>query len=100
MPREARVRLPHASVPEWNEYRVLGQIKMTSQVAQTLTGHRGFVQYLFRFKLRDSPYCACDPAKFQNVLYVFKDCDVFQQERVALGTGTDVRIVDGTSGKI
>ncbi|GBP96044.1 hypothetical protein EVAR_63143_1 [Eumeta japonica] len=41
---------------------------MTSQVAfQTLTGYCGLAQYLYRFKLRDSPYCACDPAKTQEL---------------------------------
>ncbi|GBP74830.1 hypothetical protein EVAR_55100_1 [Eumeta japonica] len=40
-------------------YRVLRKIEMTSQIALTLTGHGGFAQYLHRFKLKDSPYCAC-----------------------------------------
>ncbi|GBP03239.1 Glycine N-methyltransferase [Eumeta japonica] len=44
-------------------YRVLRNIDVTYQVAQTLTSHGGFAQYLFSFKLRDSPHCACDPAK-------------------------------------
>ncbi|GBP40758.1 hypothetical protein EVAR_26422_1 [Eumeta japonica] len=44
------------------------------------------------FKLRDSPYCACDPAKIQDVLHVLEDCDMFHRERVALDTGIDVRI--------
>ncbi|GBP98428.1 hypothetical protein EVAR_9222_1 [Eumeta japonica] len=57
---------------------------MTSHMAQTLTGHGGFAQYLFRFKLRDSPHCACDPAKIQDVLHVLEDCDMFLRERAAL----------------
>ncbi|GBP91972.1 Putative 115 kDa protein in type-1 retrotransposable element R1DM [Eumeta japonica] len=63
-------------------YRILRDIDMTSQVAQTLTGHGGFAQYLFR--LRDSPYYACDPVKIQNVLHVLEDCDMFLRERAAL----------------
>ncbi|GBP77677.1 hypothetical protein EVAR_57062_1 [Eumeta japonica] len=59
--------------------------------AQILTGHDGFAQYLFRFKLRGSPYCICDPAKFQDVLHIFEDCDMFHRERVALKTEVDVR---------
>ncbi|GBP04179.1 hypothetical protein EVAR_19129_1 [Eumeta japonica] len=47
-------------------YRVLRKTEMTSHLAQTLTGHGGFSQYLHRFKLKDSPYCACDPAKIQD----------------------------------
>ncbi|GBP35915.1 hypothetical protein EVAR_23164_1 [Eumeta japonica] len=74
-------------------YRVLKQIAMTSQVAPTLTGHGGFAQYLFRFKLQeDSPYCACDPSKIQDMLHVLEDCDMFHRERVALEAGIDVRI--------
>ncbi|GBP46653.1 hypothetical protein EVAR_86905_1 [Eumeta japonica] len=50
---------------------------MTSHLAQTLTGHGGFSQYLHRFKLKDSPYCACDPAKIQDVLHVLEECPMF-----------------------
>ncbi|GBP97951.1 hypothetical protein EVAR_82185_1 [Eumeta japonica] len=57
---------------------------MTSHLAQTLTGHGGFSQYLHRFKLKDSPYCACDPAKIQDVLHVLEECPMFLR---ACGTG-------------
>ncbi|GBP97545.1 hypothetical protein EVAR_68555_1 [Eumeta japonica] len=73
-------------------YRVLRDIDMTSQVVQTLTGYGGFAQYLFRFEQRDSPYCACDPAKIQDVLHVLEDCDMFLRERVALEAEFGVRI--------
>ncbi|GBP00885.1 Retrovirus-related Pol polyprotein from type-1 retrotransposable element R1 [Eumeta japonica] len=58
--------------------------EMTSHLAQTLTGHGGFSQYLHRFKLKDSPYCACDPAKIQDVLHVLEECPMFAG---ACGTG-------------
>ncbi|GBP96905.1 Putative 115 kDa protein in type-1 retrotransposable element R1DM [Eumeta japonica] len=29
------------------------------------------------FKLKDSPYCACDPAKIQDVLHVLEECQCF-----------------------
>ncbi|GBP89234.1 Retrovirus-related Pol polyprotein from type-1 retrotransposable element R1 3 [Eumeta japonica] len=67
-------------------YRVLRKIEMTPQMAQTLTGHGRFAQYLHRFKLKNSPYCACDPAKIQNVLHVLEECPMFLRERVALET--------------
>ncbi|GBP92213.1 Putative 115 kDa protein in type-1 retrotransposable element R1DM [Eumeta japonica] len=44
-------------------YRVLSRFTITPPIAQTLTGHGGFAQYLNRFKLKDSPYCACAPDK-------------------------------------
>ncbi|GBP26266.1 hypothetical protein EVAR_16120_1 [Eumeta japonica] len=59
-------------------------------MAQILTGHGGFAQYLHRFKLKDSPYCACDPAKIQDMLHVLEECPVFLRERVALETEIDV----------
>ncbi|GBP60414.1 Retrovirus-related Pol polyprotein from type-1 retrotransposable element R1 3 [Eumeta japonica] len=65
-------------------YRVLQKIEMTSQMAQTLTGYGGFAQYLHRFKLMDSPHCACDPAKIQDVLHVLEECPMFLREHVAL----------------
>ncbi|GBP26666.1 hypothetical protein EVAR_23436_1 [Eumeta japonica] len=65
---------------------------MTSQVAQTLTGHGGFARYLYRFKLRGSPHYVCDSAKTQDVLHVLEDCDIFLWERAALETGIGVQI--------
>ncbi|GBP79726.1 Retrovirus-related Pol polyprotein from type-1 retrotransposable element R1 3 [Eumeta japonica] len=65
-------------------YRVLRNIDMTSQVAQTLTAHVRLAQYLSEFRLRDSPHCACDLAKIQDVLHVLEDCDMFLRERAAL----------------
>ncbi|GBP68051.1 hypothetical protein EVAR_104011_1 [Eumeta japonica] len=53
-------------------YKVLSRIQMTPLLAQTLTGHGGFAQYLNRFKLKNSPYCACAPDKVQDVLHVFE----------------------------
>ncbi|GBP59790.1 hypothetical protein EVAR_30059_1 [Eumeta japonica] len=49
-------------------------------------------KYLFRFRLRGSPYCACDPAKIQDVLHVLEDCDMFLWERAALEAEFGVRI--------
>ncbi|GBP72815.1 hypothetical protein EVAR_40316_1 [Eumeta japonica] len=68
---------------------------MTSHLAQTLTGHGGFSQYLHRFKLKDSPYCACDPAKIQDVLHVLEECPMFLRERVALETEIGVIVGRG-----
>ncbi|GBP01739.1 hypothetical protein EVAR_72846_1 [Eumeta japonica] len=58
-------------------FRCRTRKEMTSHLAQTLTGHGGFSQYLHRFKLKDSPYCACDPAKIQDVLHVLEECQCF-----------------------
>ncbi|GBP47888.1 hypothetical protein EVAR_33605_1 [Eumeta japonica] len=63
-----------ARLEEWQQRYAEG-------MAQILTGHGGFALYLYRFKLRDSPYCACDPSKIQDVLYVLEVCDMFVSVR-------------------
>ncbi|GBP93652.1 hypothetical protein EVAR_66722_1 [Eumeta japonica] len=71
---------------------ILQQIGMMSQMSQTLTNHGGLSQYLFRFRLQDSPHYACDPAEIQDVLHVLEECDMFFRERVALEAEIDVRV--------
>ncbi|GBP06411.1 Putative 115 kDa protein in type-1 retrotransposable element R1DM [Eumeta japonica] len=58
--------------------------------AQTLTGHGGFAQYLNRFKLKDSPYCACARDKVQDILHVLEECPIFARERADTEAGTGV----------
>ncbi|GBP33114.1 Retrovirus-related Pol polyprotein from type-1 retrotransposable element R1 3 [Eumeta japonica] len=68
-------------------YKVLRQIDITSQLAPTLMGHGEFAQYLFRFYLKDSPYCVCDPPETQDVLHVLEECDIFLRGCAALEAG-------------
>ncbi|GBP32826.1 hypothetical protein EVAR_19678_1 [Eumeta japonica] len=71
-------------------YRVLRQMVMTSQMAEIFTEHGECAKYLHRFKLKNSPYCACDPSKIQDVLYVLEEYPTFFWERVALEAEIDV----------
>ncbi|GBP87868.1 hypothetical protein EVAR_61622_1 [Eumeta japonica] len=71
-------------------YWVLRQMEMTSKMAQTLTGHDGFAQYLHRIKLKDSPYCACDPAIIQDMQHVLLECPMFLRDCVTLETENGV----------
>ncbi|GBP73996.1 Retrovirus-related Pol polyprotein from type-1 retrotransposable element R1 3 [Eumeta japonica] len=73
-------------------YRILKQLEMTSQIAQTLTGYGGFAHYLFRFKLKDSPYCACDPAKEQDILHALEECCMFMREGADLEIEINSRV--------
>ncbi|GBP71126.1 hypothetical protein EVAR_37220_1 [Eumeta japonica] len=66
---------------------------MTPLLAQILTVHSGFVQYLYRFKLKNLPYCACTPDKVQDVLHVLEECLIFAKEHAETEAGTDARIV-------
>ncbi|GBP74718.1 hypothetical protein EVAR_103552_1 [Eumeta japonica] len=56
-----------------------------------LTGHDGFA-HLYKFKLKDSPYCACDPAKLQGVLHVHEESHIFLWERETLEVVTDGQV--------
>ncbi|GBP34757.1 hypothetical protein EVAR_25762_1 [Eumeta japonica] len=53
---------------------------MMSQMARTLTVHSGYADYLFRFKLRGLPYCACNPAKIEDVLHIFEERNMFLRD--------------------
>ncbi|GBP04219.1 hypothetical protein EVAR_84299_1 [Eumeta japonica] len=74
-------------------YKVLSQVQMTLLLAQTLTGHGGFAQYLNRLKLKSSPYCACTPDKVQDVLHVLEEFSIFAKEHAETEAGTGVIIV-------
>ncbi|GBP68792.1 hypothetical protein EVAR_36554_1 [Eumeta japonica] len=52
----------------------------------------GFVQYLFRVKLKDSPYCARDSSKILYVLHVLEECDMFLRWRATLIAELHVRV--------
>ncbi|GBP46186.1 hypothetical protein EVAR_24593_1 [Eumeta japonica] len=59
-------------------------MEITSPMAQILTGYVGFAQNLHMLKLKDSPYCVCDPAKIQDVLHVLEEYPMFLRDLVAL----------------
>ncbi|GBP65255.1 Putative 115 kDa protein in type-1 retrotransposable element R1DM [Eumeta japonica] len=74
-------------------YGVLSRVSMTPLLAQTLTGHGGFAQYLHRFKLASSPYCAYAPDKTQDLLHVLEECPIFLKERAETEVGIGVQIL-------
>ncbi|GBP97755.1 hypothetical protein EVAR_91980_1 [Eumeta japonica] len=49
-------------------YKILSRVQLTPFLAQTLTEHNGFAQYLHKFKLKNSPHCACAPDNVQDLL--------------------------------
>ncbi|GBP45066.1 Putative 115 kDa protein in type-1 retrotransposable element R1DM [Eumeta japonica] len=73
--------------------KVLSRVQMMPLLAQTLTGHGGFAKYLNRFKLKNSPYCACVPDKVQDLLHVLEERSIFAKERAETEAGTGGRIV-------
>ncbi|GBP26397.1 hypothetical protein EVAR_75529_1 [Eumeta japonica] len=63
----AKKAIRAASLDEWQQRYAEGSI------AQTLTGHGGFAQCLYRFKLKNLPYCVCAPDKVQDILHVLEN---------------------------
>ncbi|GBP60579.1 hypothetical protein EVAR_50943_1 [Eumeta japonica] len=83
-PREARVNTPNASFPN-RTTDISGPQANGNDVPNGVNpyGTRR-VRTIHRFKLKDSPYCACDPAKIQDVLHVLEECPMILRDRVAL----------------
>ncbi|GBP27910.1 hypothetical protein EVAR_14101_1 [Eumeta japonica] len=73
-----------ASLEEWQK-----------RYAEESTGKitNGFAQFLHRFKLANSPYCACASDRIQNLLHVLEECPIFLKERAETEVGTGVRIL-------
>ncbi|GBP43535.1 Retrovirus-related Pol polyprotein from type-1 retrotransposable element R1 [Eumeta japonica] len=74
-------------------YGILSRVRMTPLLAQTFMGHGEFAQYLHRFKLPNSPYCACAPDRIQDLLHVLEECPIFLKERAESEVDTSVRIL-------
>ncbi|GBP15282.1 hypothetical protein EVAR_92276_1 [Eumeta japonica] len=48
--------------------------------------------FFLGFKLKDSPYCTCDPAKEQNILHALEECNIFTRERADVEMKIDRRV--------
>ncbi|XP_072948186.1 uncharacterized protein [Epargyreus clarus] len=58
-------------------YTIIRKTKLTQVQVQALTGHGGMGEYLYRFKLKDSPGCECDPNTSETVWHVILECPRF-----------------------
>ncbi|XP_045772149.1 uncharacterized protein LOC123872063 [Maniola jurtina] len=73
-------------------YPIVKKLKMNNQLAQLLTGHGGFGEYLHKYKLKDNPFCNCDGVSPESVVHVICKCPKFAYDRakVELMMGYDV----------
>lgn len=76
-----------------NAYRTTRVTKLTPFQVQALTGHGGIAEYLYRFKLKDSPGCECDPNVPETVWHVLIDCPRFMASRQDLEIQIDRKLV-------
>lgn len=61
--------------------KIIGEVGNRNTMAQLFTGHGGFRQYLHRFKLAETPYCACDDQREETVSHILTECPRFGPER-------------------
>ncbi|XP_063628219.1 uncharacterized protein LOC134799713 [Cydia splendana] len=72
--------------------KVMGKIVSSNIIAQMLTGHGGFKQYLHRFKLANDPFCPCDGSSEETVTHILIECTRFENERWQCEMNTDTRL--------
>lgn len=71
---------------------LLERIVCSPRHVQVLTGHGGFAAYLHRFKIKNSPACACDPDIAETVIHNLIDFPRFDSTRYDLECVTGVKI--------
>ena len=75
-------RITHRFMPSIAERLKLQHLHPCSPITQVLTGHGNFMQYLHRFKIKDSPYCTtCNTV--DDVPHRLFSCQRFTAERQA-----------------
>ncbi|CAG9123686.1 unnamed protein product [Plutella xylostella] len=82
-------------LPDVNQaYRITRTSKLTPTHVQMLTGHGGIGEYLYRFKLKGSPGCDCDPNISESVWHIILDCPRFLAARHDLETSINRNLVE------
>lgn len=83
-----RLFLPDAT----DAYKLVRKIKPTGTLTQVMTGHGGFSEYLNRFKLKESPSCACEPGQNETVSHMLLDCPIYGKERYELEQNLNIAL--------
>lgn len=73
-------------------YPIVRKLEFDQTLTQLMTGHGGFLSYLYRFKLRDSPACTCDSIYDETPLHIITECAIFSRERQDLETKLKIQI--------
>ncbi|CAH2105497.1 unnamed protein product [Euphydryas editha] len=77
----------HSSSGAFEYVRLSNGISSTESVKRLaslrwLTGHGDFLEYLHRFKCKESPSCACDQACLESVLNLLLNCPLHLNKRI------------------
>ncbi|CAK1581407.1 unnamed protein product [Parnassius mnemosyne] len=77
-------------------HSTLKNIKLDNVKTQLLTGHGGFKAYLFKYKLTQSPSCACSSEVDETILHLLIDCPRFAMKRLECEQKMGIAIKDTT----
>ncbi|XP_063544290.1 uncharacterized protein LOC134752526 [Cydia strobilella] len=75
--------------------RIMERLGNRNTIAQLLTGHGGFKQYLHRFKLSNDPHCSCDGQTVETVTHILTECPRYGPERYACECAIDMSVTEG-----
>ncbi|XP_045484504.1 uncharacterized protein LOC123689264 [Pieris rapae] len=65
-------------------HKQLKEARFSPEMAQILTGHGPFAEYLCRFKLKETPECECDSGVEQTIPHLLIECPIFASSRCDL----------------
>ena len=81
-------------------YRSIRKITINATLAQIMTGHGGFSEYLCRFKCKENSSCTCDPEVAESVPHLLLDCPVYATERYDIENKLEIKLSKETVGEI
>lgn len=82
-------------------HKLLRKIKGPNNLtAQIFTGHGGYREYLYKYRLADSPFCTCDNVTEENVMHVLLNCPKHEYKRLEVECKMDIRLQEDTISKI
>lgn len=62
-------------------HKIMVATEITPILTQILSGHGGFLKYLHRFKLKESPLCKCGMDKDEEPIHLLVECPRFDRQR-------------------
>ena len=75
-------------------YRITRTTVFAPFHVQMLTGHGGIAEYLYRFKLKNSPSCECDLETPESVTHILFECPRFAAYRFDLQTHIEIDLTE------
>ncbi|CAK1585006.1 unnamed protein product [Parnassius mnemosyne] len=81
-------------------YHIIRKLDIDPEIVQVITGHGGFSEYLYRFKCKESPACACDPEREETIMHLLTECPIYSRQRIDLELEIGIKISKDNVHKI